>query len=166
MQHATLLTISLSLCAALCGCFDSDDVMPDDLGTDSETGAEALSDLPLEDSAALRLLPPPDAIPAGALWGPCDLDDEGQEVGGWGCDGAPGEGLACLRPVSDEPITLCAPQTWDLEIADDCSGLPAANFGGALKLLSGAYCVPACETNADCLAVQRCSPASHFCAWL
>ena len=100
----------------------------------------------------------------GNMWGPCDFGRI-DEPNWWGCNGSPGYGLACLRPVSDEKLNICAPQTWDPDVDDDCGDVMAP-FGLGVRLQGSAYCVPDCVTDADCGPGRACSPQSHFCAWV
>lgn len=111
-----------------------------------------------------RINPRPQAIPVGALWGECDLTGV-NEPGWWGCDGSLGEGLACLRPVSDNGLNICVPQTWDATIDDDCGNV-SAPFGLGVRTQGSAYCVADCMSDADCAGGQACSPSSGFCAWI
>jgi hypothetical protein len=141
-----LLTLSLSLLPSLaCDAEPEDDY----LGYTSGTSGTY--------SPPVRLRP-------GATWGPCDLTDV-SEPGWWGCDGSLGVSDACLRPVSNNNLTVCVPQTYDADVDDDCGNV-VAPFGLGVRLQGSAYCVADCETDADCGPGRACSPASHFCAWI
>lgn len=179
MRTETLLTLTLSACAALCGCFDSDEV-PDPAtsedGTGTATGDEADNSdsgpAPLPDMGGSGTLfgeqdePPPAPVPKrGSLWGPCWLTDDGDEVGGWGCKGVPGEGYACLFPGSLPESSICVPQVVDPDVPDDCEGLTEPGFGIGVEPVLG-YCVPRCKADADCLATQVCAPVLGVCGWL
>lgn len=118
----------------------------------------------LGELAAVEVKPPLESIPVGTLWGPCDLSNV-DDADWWGCNGAPGVGLACLRPVSEVGLNICAPQTWDPAIDDDCAGV-AAPFGLGVAVNGSAYCVSECVDDNDCAGGMGCSPASGFCAWL
>jgi hypothetical protein len=126
---------------------------------DADSGGDEL------ETRALRITPPVRRLPPGYRWGACDLDGV-DEPGWWGCNGSLGEGDACLRPVSDEGLSICVPQTWDPTVDDDCGNVDTAPFGLGVRLQGSAYCVPDCETDADCGIGRACSPASHFCAWV
>lgn len=110
---------------------------------------------------SLAVLSACDEPQPGDRWGACDET----LYPGWGCVGSLGEGDACLRPVSDQDLSICVPQTWDPSVADDCSNM-AAPFGLETRLQGSAYCVPDCETDEDCGPGLACSPTSHFCAWI
>jgi hypothetical protein len=141
-----MLIFALLLCGPLLACEAPEDV------TSTSASSEA-------GDTRQRLSEPLSAAP-GERWGPCLTDDL------WGCDGVLGEGLACLRPVSDVGLNICAPQTWDPEVDDDCGNADDAPFGLGVRLKGSAYCVPDCEIDADCGEGRACSPASHYCAWV
>lgn len=108
----------------------------------------------------------------GEMWGPCDLTGVA-EPDWWGCNGTPGSvdapplGAACLRPVSDDALSICVPQTADPLVDDDCgTGVFDPGFGLGVRVNGSAYCVADCLTDDDCAEGQACSPASHFCAWI
>ena len=154
---AFLLTLPLA-------CEDTSDTAVAD-ATDTGDAGDGDGDGDANDFRARpRVVPPPLFIPTGAQWGPCDLTDADQP-GWWGCDGEPGFGLACARPVSDGlNLNICVPQTWDPDVANDCSGLTAP-FGNGVRLQGSAYCVVDCDSDSDCAGGMACAPASHMCAW-
>lgn len=151
MQSRLPLLLSSILLLACAPGFD--DVADSDTGS-AEDALRALT---------IYIRPSPSFRP-GSTWGPCNPDDA------WGCDGELGSGDACLRPVPSDELSLCAPQTWDPLIDDDCNpdgiDLVDPGFGLGVRVNGSAYCVPDCVTDADCGAGRRCSPASHFCAWV
>lgn len=128
---------------------------------------ETTSDIDTDDRAGrLNVRPRPLSIPVGAQWGPCDLTGADQP-GWWGCDGEPGIGLACARPVSDTGLNICVPQTADPEIDSDCGNVTAP-FGLGVSLIGNgsAYCGVDCFTDADCAGGMQCSDASKICAYI
>jgi len=150
MRNALLtLTLSLSLVPAL-GCFDSDEVIDD--------GSTAP-----DDDARHSLSPRPLRIPTGSQWGPCDLTGV-DSPGWWGCDGSSGVGLACARPVSDDGLNICVPQTANPGVDDDCGNV-VAPFGLGVRLQGSAYCVVDCVDDSDCAGGQLCA-AAGMCAWI
>lgn len=155
-----LALLSVLLTVAAC-----DDSTIDELGGES-SGSESDTGDMLDDDASDGLASPEvDTLglryTVGKRWGRC-------HAAGWGCDGgSPGVGNACLRPVSNDGLNICAPQTWDPTIADDCSNVPPADFGLDVRLQGSAYCVMDCDTDADCDGFgTKCSPTSHFCAYV
>lgn len=164
MNKRTFTHIILTCALFACEVDDADYTFADD---STATGGDFADDGDSDDGddveRALRITPRP-IYGVGDLWGPCDLTGV-NEPGWWGCDGELGFGLACLRPVSDNGLNICGPQTWDPEIADDCGNVNA-NFGLSVRVQSGSYCVVDCVFDSDCGPGRACSPASHFCAWI
>ena len=130
--------------------------------------ADSVEDLDVADDIdrALRVKRPDARIPVGAQWGPCDLTGVDQP-GWWGCDGEPGIGLACARPVSDIGLNICVPQTADPGVDADCGNITAP-FGLGVSLIGNgsAYCGADCASDADCAGGMACSEASNICAWI
>lgn len=159
MQTRISLFLSslLLLACAPEGLDDFNEGAADSGGTDTDTtDTEGFRDFTV-------YVPPGTYFRPGSTWGPCDLNDP------WGCNGELGSGDACLRPVSLDDLTICAPQTWDPLIDDNCVvdgvHLTEPPFGLGVRVNGSAYCVPDCETDLDCGAGRKCSPTSHFCAW-
>jgi hypothetical protein len=151
MRSSTLILSALLLTfTAMLGC----DAEPEDFDDVDERGL------------ILDIRPPTRAIPVGAKWGPCDLTGVNQP-GWWGCDGAPGVGQACARPVSDLNLHICVPQTADPVVDADCGNVTAPFGIGVSTIGNGsAYCGVDCVSNADCAGGMACSPASHICAYI
>lgn len=146
--HLTLISLVVLLTGSI-GC-DVDELDSfDDAAEDYRTGSAK---------------PPRSQFPVGSLWGRCDLSNV-EDEDWWGCNGSLGEGLACFRPVSDNGLNICGPQTWDPDIADDCSNVYAP-FGLGVRLQGSAYCVVDCVDDSDCAPGMGCAPASNFCAWI
>ena len=149
-----LLTFTLSLG---CDTEEYDETIVDDEFGDGEDTERGL---------ILRVKQPDFRIPVGAKWGPCD--ESGINLDGWwGCDGEPGVGLACARPVSDNGLNICVPQTGDPMVDDDCGNVTAP-FGLGVSTIGGgsAYCGVDCVSNMDCANGMACSPSSKICAWI
>lgn len=148
----SLLLLTLILLPLAC---DDVEYLDDDAAYADETGGVDDDEL-----RTLTITKPSRAYSMMTQWGPCNPNDA------WGCNGSLGSGLACLRPVSDYNLNICAPQTWDPNVDDDCENVNEPNFGDGVRLQGSAYCVPDCDTDADCGVGRKCSPQSHFCAWI
>jgi hypothetical protein len=155
-----LFLFALALAPA---CDDGSDSGDLDDGAETDTGD-------LDETRGLtlpvRVKQPDLRIPIGGRWGACDLTGVDQP-GWWGCDGALGVGLACARPVSDDGLNICVPQTADPAIDNDCGNVDAPFGLGVSTIGNGtAYCGVDCVSAADCANGMLCSPASHICAWI
>ena len=160
---ARCLAVALLTCITpALACATDDTELAFDDGTETGDTGEPVED---DDLRSYRLVvPPPAPIPVGAQWGPCDLTGV-NDPDWWGCDGEPGFGLACARPVSNGlNLNMCVPQTWDPAVPDNCVGLTAP-FGKGVRLQGSAYCVVDCSVDSDCAGGMACSPASHMCAY-
>lgn len=152
------------LLSALLAVVACDDATSDEPGESTDTGesGDVDGDTEVDGFASPELDTHGLRFQTGKRWGRCHAE-------GWGCDGgSPGVGYACLRPVSDHGLNICVPQTWDPLISDDCTPpeVVGPDFGLGIRLQGSAYCVPDCETDADCEGMGRmCSPQSHFCAY-
>jgi hypothetical protein len=157
---STLSTLLFTLFALAFATACDDGELPDD-GAETDTGGDdEMRSLPL------RVKQPDFRIPIGAKWGPCDQTGINLDTW-WGCDGEPGIGLACARPVSDDGLNICVPQTADPAVDADCGNVTAP-FGLGVSTIGGgsAYCGVDCVSNMDCANGMACSPASHICAWI
>lgn len=96
--------------------------------------------------------------PAGSMWGPCLFEGAygGPELDGWGCDGGIEGGMACAKPVNNGGfLSICVPRS--------DGGCAVAPFGLGFDD-DATYCVPLCDTYADCEVGQECS-GFGMCAW-